>query len=97
MTSQEIIDYKVSKESQSNKKLFDDVIKGGHFQLLGTFENEHGELFVMHKITNGASIFLTGDEFDWEMGWKYNGVRSAYQEITLTKEEAIQAKEILSV
>lgn len=33
--------------------------------IVGQFENEHGERFVIYRNPTGDTPYITGDEFDW--------------------------------
>ena len=63
---------------------------------VGAFSNEHGELFVLYTLPSIPLIFVTGDELDWEMGWRWTGTRALAQEFILSEVEFSGIKNIVS-
>ena len=43
--------------------------KKNNFAIVGEFDNEHGERFVVYRLPGVVTDFVTGDELDWELGW----------------------------
>lgn len=39
---------------------------GNEVHIVGEFENEHGEQFVIYRMKNGDTPYFTGDEVDWQ-------------------------------
>lgn len=39
---------------------------------VGSFKNEYGEKFVVYQMGNLPGYFVTGDELDWEMGYRFD-------------------------
>jgi hypothetical protein len=53
-----------TKEKQFTDRLFKS--KG---KVVKAFKNEFDEKFVVYKYEGMTAYLITGDEFDWEMGW----------------------------
>lgn len=68
--------------------------------ILGEFKNKHGEIFLVYRLKAleksplGGLIYVTGDELDWETGWRFVDNHLA-QEFLLTEDEFNGIKKIL--
>lgn len=93
MTKQEIIDYKVIKDSEKAKDRFNKALLSGSHEVLGDFKNEFGELFVVYGFSSPelkGLYFVTGDEFGWAEG--YQPIKDLHNK-TLIVEPFMMSKE----
>lgn len=101
MTTKQVLDYQVIPESKTNKKLFNKLLKSGTIKLVGTFENEFGELFVIcsgmifPELFKEHNLLITGDEFDWSIAYEVDEKGNAFQRFYLSKDERLQAVKVL--
>lgn len=105
MTKKQIINYKVIESSKKNKELFNEFLKYD-CKVVGTFVNEYKELFVLYKwpkhidnplltTTHPAKyIFITGDEFDWELGLVFFD-ETTIQSFYLSDDETKKANKLI--
>lgn len=61
--------------------------------ILGEFNNELGEQFVVYRIKGVDQVFVTGEELDWESGWVWDGSRNLTQLFALSEDEYDQLSE----
>lgn len=55
---------------QTKKQKF---IRGfGGIAVIGQFKNEYGEEFLLYRFSKSPHVFITGDELDWDFGWRWN-------------------------
>ena len=74
----------------------ENFFKDTDYKAIGEFRNEYGELFVLYTSKYSKNIFITGDEFDWEGGWKYNiESKIAFHLFYLSKKEVSEIKKII--
>jgi hypothetical protein len=65
-------------------------------EIIGETENEHGERFVVFKHPHIDDYYVTGDEIDWVLDWKYKrGSRYLSSEFILSPLEAIAITEVI--
>jgi hypothetical protein len=61
---------------------------------IGRFRNEYGEEFVIFQVGRRdpqGNYFVTGDEFDWEMGYEYLAGFRHFVQIFLTNPTELEA------
>ncbi len=105
MNKKEIKGYKVISSSEEAKKTFNkDLSK---IDIIGSFKNESGELYVIYNHKWGKWVFdilkdgysmdpyITGDELDWETGYQVDHNGRCYQSFALDKEEKKDVMEIV--
>lgn len=77
------------------KEKFIKTAKECNFRLFGSFKNVHGEEFVIYNWSNMPLFFVTGDELDWETGYRFDEICGTLGfDFSLSGDER---KEILSV
>jgi hypothetical protein len=94
MNKQDIIKYEVIDASKDNKKKFNKLLKDNDIHIIGTFENEQGELFILFSFFKFSMISITGDELGWETHWIYDNGR-VFIPFVLTSSEVKKAEQIL--
>jgi len=78
-----IENHPVREKIKGSKSFFvENVLGNPLITILGTFENEFKELFVI--FLDMVGLHITGDEFDWGMGW-YIHFREDTGEIIVTQ------------
>lgn len=101
MTKREIVDYKVIERSKDNKEFFNRYLLSDHIELMGTFKNEYGELYVitrdkmLPKRFLELSYMITGDELSWELDWRVDKLGYIYHNFLTNKQERTRIKAIL--
>lgn len=60
----------MSKKMTKKQKHDKDFAERGAIEI-GRFHNIHGEEFLLWKYPEVSTIFVTGDEFDWEGGYVF--------------------------
>ena len=67
--------------------------------IMGDFKNEYGERFFLYYFdypTIKDIVFITGDEFDWDEGYIFDG-EAVYKPFNLNSEETSKALHILEI
>jgi len=83
--------------AQKNKQEFDKQVKSKFFHIVGDFKNKFGEKFVMYHINGVVALFVTGDELDWELNWRYEKYDNKLtQEFALSSEEEDKLEALVS-
>lgn len=87
------------KIRKNNKDFFEEQIKKGVFIIEGEFENEYGEKFVLmyhDSDTNKSIAWITGDEFDWEIGYFCRKDGMVYKQFLTSEKETQEIIKILN-
>lgn len=66
-------------------------------RMVDSFRNRYGEEFVIYSIAFGDSIHycVTGDEMNWEFGWRLSGKRLLTQNFVLSEDEYCSVLKII--
>lgn len=74
-TKKQIKNYKVIDSNKEAKEYWDEhELNSKYFELIETFENDYGELFVIYHEKGSAIIYITGDELGWGCIWRLDPV-----------------------
>lgn len=65
-------------------------------RVVGEFRNKHGELFIVYRLPYIDKVYyVTGDELDWELGWRYWGSEELLNRFSLSDDETEQVKKLV--
>jgi len=80
---------KYLKMRKDNIKEFKKNIKEGMLKVVGEFDNEYGETFILFKFyyRDNGIIFITGDEFDWEIGYQVDLLGNVFKIFSVNNNE----------
>lgn len=90
----------MKKERLRNINFFKKMIDSGGFKSVGDFKNEYGEEFIIFKRDGFPENinFITGDEFDWDIGHIVEKIGSGvicHKLFYLNQDEQKEVKKIL--
>jgi hypothetical protein len=85
----------------NKKKVIDWMLKSKSYSQVGIFYNDNGGMFIIYTDKSKENFYITGDEFNWERGWKWtqgrivtkpaSGVQIIDANVVLTIDETIAA------
>lgn len=70
---------------------------GSLFSVVGKFDNVHGEEFIIYQVESRPYYFITGDEFSWEIGWRFEPESgTVYKTFLITEDEIKAARKVIT-